>query len=190
MSEVQKTVNVTEAIQARINVLTHQKTQYENDLAALKNTRVAIEKSADSGNGMGCGWLIGICFVLVAFVAAPLLGILVGVIIMVAFIASKNRIDAAQKEKEKLLILQRNESDKQIGEVHKLLSETTNKLQEAERQKLEILLSYEREILAAQNDEIVSATESIDTKECPECAETIKLRAKVCRYCGYKFETI
>lgn len=26
-----------------------------------------------------------------------------------------------------------------------------------------------------------------DTKECPACAETIKLKAKVCRYCGYQF---
>jgi len=27
-----------------------------------------------------------------------------------------------------------------------------------------------------------------DTKECPECAETIRSRAKKCRYCGFRFE--
>lgn len=27
----------------------------------------------------------------------------------------------------------------------------------------------------------------IDTKECPKCAEIIKLKAKVCRFCDYKF---
>lgn len=27
-----------------------------------------------------------------------------------------------------------------------------------------------------------------DTKECPECAETIRRRAKKCRYCGFRFE--
>lgn len=30
-------------------------------------------------------------------------------------------------------------------------------------------------------------TES-DTKECPRCAETIKAKAKMCRYCNYEFE--
>lgn len=28
----------------------------------------------------------------------------------------------------------------------------------------------------------------VDTKECPECAEIIKSKAKICRYCRYKFE--
>lgn len=27
-----------------------------------------------------------------------------------------------------------------------------------------------------------------DTKECPQCAETIKAKAKVCRFCNYRFD--
>ena len=27
-----------------------------------------------------------------------------------------------------------------------------------------------------------------DTKACPDCAETIKAAARVCRFCGYRFE--
>jgi len=29
-----------------------------------------------------------------------------------------------------------------------------------------------------------------DEKECPMCAETVKARAKICRFCGHKFEAI
>ena len=32
-------------------------------------------------------------------------------------------------------------------------------------------------------------TRESDEKVCPDCAETIKAAAKVCRYCGYRFET-
>ena len=28
-----------------------------------------------------------------------------------------------------------------------------------------------------------------DEKACPDCAETVKLAAKVCKHCGYRFET-
>lgn len=33
-----------------------------------------------------------------------------------------------------------------------------------------------------------SVCPSDDTKECPQCAEVIKAKAKVCRFCGYSFE--
>ncbi|HBG20111.1 MAG TPA: hypothetical protein DDY32_12790 [Desulfobulbaceae bacterium] len=33
-----------------------------------------------------------------------------------------------------------------------------------------------------------SIIESREHKDCPKCAETVKLNALVCRYCGYEFE--
>ena len=39
-----------------------------------------------------------------------------------------------------------------------------------------------------QDAEIISANSDNDTIECPMCAELVKPRAKVCRYCGHKFE--
>lgn len=44
------------------------------------------------------------------------------------------------------------------------------------------------------NRELASSAENLlaettgDSKECPDCAETVKRRARKCRFCGYRFE--
>ncbi len=47
----------------------------------------------------------------------------------------------------------------------------------------------EQEVSAIRQSD--PATEPVidDTKECPQCAETVKARARICRFCHYQFET-
>jgi len=61
---------------------------------------------------------------------------------------------------------------------------------ESERETFSYLKSiYSRNIndqkLEAEKQE--SLRKKSEEKECPQCAETVKLNAKVCRFCGYKF---
>jgi len=42
--------------------------------------------------------------------------------------------------------------------------------------------------LAKNEEEEEYQEESLTNKECPMCAETVKAKAKICRYCKYEFE--
>ena len=51
-----------------------------------------------------------------------------------------------------------------------------------ETEKREFLLSHEEQLTKTEEDI------SSETKECPMCAETIKAKAIICRFCNHKFE--
>jgi len=53
---------------------------------------------------------------------------------------------------------------------------------------LESLKLERRKMLLEQGNEITAISTENNSKECPRCAEIVKLRAKVCRFCNYEFE--
>ena len=65
------------------------------------------------------------------------------------------------------------------------------KLKSLKDEKRAFVLEQERKIKELKDDEMTedfSITNLDETKECPMCAESVKIKAKICRFCGYKFE--
>jgi len=46
----------------------------------------------------------------------------------------------------------------------------------------------ERMLLEGDTEPPPAADSSADTKICPDCAETVKAKARKCRFCGHIFE--
>lgn len=77
------------------------------------------------------------------------------------------------------------------NELETVILEKEAKLKLLKKEKREIILEQEREIKSITDDNVAN-NYSVETenyeRECPMCAEKIKLKAKVCRFCGNKFD--
>ena len=82
---------------------------------------------------------------------------------------------------------------KKIEELQQLIAQVESELKKYKNEMRSIILEQERDIKEEKDENITddfTFSESQDTKECPMCAETVKAKAKICRFCGYKFDVI
>lgn len=107
------------------------------------------------------------------------------------------------KRKANNMIKQAKQRQQEAEEKRKILRKEIDDLRDeivGEHKQYETLINetkrnYEQHMLNQQeliNSEVESLRQynnsSNDTKECPQCAEIVKARAKICRFCNYKFE--
>ncbi len=83
--------------------------------------------------------------------------------------------------------------EKKRREVQACINKQKEEIDEYKTKKREIILEQERK-LSEEHSETIDADFSFDdikeNKECPACAERVKAKAKICRYCGYEFEQL
>ncbi|MBR8661781.1 hypothetical protein KDN35_19360 [Brevibacillus sp. NL20B1] len=217
MQQFVRTINTSDAFKMKLEQLEREyriKLESINNDIRLKEQELDRYRSVGIGGELGGGFLILLSWVgFIIGSLAALIGImmateesksdvlavgmimcLVGVfcIILGAIFRGKGlsiRRTAMEKQKEAAKHCEAIESElAKLREELKHLedyyqAEMSHQRQLYERHMLNQQELIEQEVSAIQHHSASTA----DTKECPKCAELVKARAKICRFCGHEF---
>jgi DNA repair exonuclease SbcCD ATPase subunit len=128
----------------------------------------------------------------IAVIIFVVIGFIVGLIIRYrgnAIITRADQRRAEAEQKQANLRVQMEQLEKSIKEHYAAYQEEL-RVQETVYQQhmLNQQELIEQEVQAM--NQTAAAASSDDHKECPQCAEIIKAKAKICRFCHYKFDII
>ena len=169
-------VSVTEALNEKISMAQEDLAGYQRDLEEMdrRNARRTI-----------VGWfkaLVGIPLLLVGFLSITV-GILGGSSGFLVFGAAVVVLAFA--------IALSGDKKEDTTKLEHLIVEAERKVQKHTQEKRELLLAHERVIREIDGAKVTSRMDLASVaneKECPMCAEMVKSRAKVCRFCSYQFQ--
>ncbi len=189
MDNIQITMGAVETLNERINILqdeleslTTQKNALKTQINAssLKDASIKLFRILALISGCILAFLgLLSLFIEDGFPMFIIFGLLGAGLLWLYFDQESNSVKNQAHIYEKLQKLEHSISKKQ------------NELNEYKQKKKDLILEHERKLNDNMNeiiDDSFSFNDVNETKECPMCAETVKAKAKKCRYCGYNFE--
>lgn len=176
MNRIQKTISVTEALNERINIIEEEIELYKNERLKLVSSKIAkrIKKTFLIFAIIGL-FIFALFLMLFAFMAEDGLGAIV-LILLVNIVLLGVSLSAFKGI---------NLEENRIRELEEIIARLTMEVNKKKEERTETILGYERQI--KQEEFLDENNLSMLEKECPMCAESVKIRAKKCRFCGYDF---
>lgn len=199
MQNIVRTIDTTEAFRLKMQQLEADLKKREKELSNLDDTGMLTSASGSFQSFMGTLAYIATFLLIVFFSFAATskkedagafiyMAVFFGGIC--AFFGYKMKKGAQQKHREaeeKRRSLEHRKAQVR-EEIENLRTEIKQQQDFINRHMLNQQELLNQEIKAIQNVSQTIESEANDRKECPQCAEIIKFRAKICRYCNYKFE--
>lgn len=205
MQQLVRTINTTDAFQMKYSQLEYDLQQklapVQEEVETSKEEIKNLERSL-VGAGSFTKFLRNLYFFVLIIVSlfayvfytendyAPAIGaVFIAIIILILFLIKLFKYRSIMQKKNQIEI--------QIGKLKnrmKYLYEKRDELtkyyaqKKAEQQELFETHMLNQTDLITKEVQTLQAFDIQEEKECPRCAEKIKLKAKICRYCRHEFE--
>lgn len=186
----QTTINVVDALNERVAILTEDMGRYKSDLVLIQTKNNAkrlarvVMMIASVILWIMCGFFVLCIFMYIVDFDFEY-------ILLFSLLATPTWLGAQKVWKSKKRYEQIDTAT--IDELNTSIQGINEKLNRAKAEKRDMLLDYERQVKDAERstivtEEVISEIATDGTKECPMCAEMVKVRAKKCRFCAHVFQ--
>jgi uncharacterized small protein (DUF1192 family) len=183
-NSIQRTFNISDALNERIKIIEEDISKTKTDLDNINNRNAIVKTKRIVFLILMIIPIVIASFTMLAIMFEPE-GSGPAFVILVCFPAMCAYIFWTKRKKYIVDI-------EAVGRLESRIAALGKELNKAKDEKREIVIRYERELKLQEESDIIddSFTIEVDSKECPMCAETVKAKAKVCRFCSHKFEQI